>query len=425
MTVILKNARVIDPEAGVEFPGAVVISGGQIAQILSAGKRLPQGETVIDVKGACVAPGIVDIGVKVCEPGERHKESFRTAGEAAAAGGITTIVTRPDTDPAIDTPEVLEFIHRRAVTDSLVKVLPMAALTRGRAGAEMAEIGLLGDAGAVAFSDGDRVISDPRLAARCLNYARGLGALVIGHVQEPSLSRGAAATSGALASAMGLPSVSPMAERIGLERDLALIEMTGARYHVDQVSTAAALAPLARAKAAGLPVTAGASIHHLTLDQSAIAGYRTFFKLKPPLRSASDRDALAAALADGVIDVISSMHTPQDEESKRLPFEEAASGAVALETLLPAALGLVRDGTVTLPGLWRALSLVPARIIGSQAGRMAEGAPGDLVVFDPDAEIIMDRYTLRSKCKNTPFDEARMAGRVLRTYVDGRAVFGD
>ncbi|MEM9851838.1 MAG: dihydroorotase, partial [Pseudomonadota bacterium] len=220
MTVILKNARVIDPEAGVEFPGAVVISGGQIAQILSAGKRLPQGETVIDVKGACVAPGIVDIGVKVCEPGERHKESFRTAGEAAAAGGITTIVTRPDTDPAIDTPEVLEFIHRRAVTDSLVKVLPMAALTRGRAGAEMAEIGLLGDAGAVAFSDGDRVISDPRLAARCLNYARGLGALVIGHVQEPSLSRGAAATSGALASAMGLPSVSPIAERIGLERDL-------------------------------------------------------------------------------------------------------------------------------------------------------------------------------------------------------------
>ena len=271
----------------------------------------------LDCGGRCLAPGIIDIGVKVGEPGERHKESFRTAGAAAAAGGVTTIVTRPDTRPAIDTPETLEFLHRRAVEASPVNVLPMAALTKGREGREMTEIGFLLDAGAVAFTDA-AAIANARVLERCLTYAAGLGALVIGHPQDPALGEGACMTTGQFASQLGLPAVSPVAERIGLERDLALAEATGARYHADQLSTAAALASLARAKAAGLAVTAGASIHHLTLNELDVGDYRTFFKLTPPLRSEDDRMALVAALADGLIDVVGSFHTPQDEEEKRL-----------------------------------------------------------------------------------------------------------
>ncbi|MEM7439204.1 MAG: dihydroorotase [Pseudomonadota bacterium] len=423
MTTILKNARLIDPEAGTAFDGSVVIAGGRIAQIVSAGKRLPESAETIDCQGHVLAPGIVDIGVKVCEPGERHKESFRTAGAAAASGGVTTIVTRPDTEPAIDTPEVLEFVHRRAVSDSVVNVLPMAALTKARQGREMAEIGFLQDAGAVAFTDCDAVVHDPKVFARCLTYASSLGALVIGHVQDPQMSAGAAATGGALAARMGLPAVSPMAERMGLERDLALVEMTQASYHADQVSTAAALPALARAKEAGLKVTAGVSIHHLTLTEQDIEGYRTFFKVKPPLRTETDRRAMVEALASGLIDVVSSMHTPQDEESKRLPFDLAASGAVALETLLPAALSLVHAGDIDLPKLWRAMSLNPARLAGSEAGRLAEGAPADLVLFDPDHTFVMDRYHLVSKTKNTPFDERPMQGAVLRTFVAGQEVY--
>ena len=425
-TLLLNNARLIDPETGTVTLGAVKVSLGKITEILTqpieTTARLPTGN-LIDCAGLCLAPGIIDIGVKVCEPGERHKESFRTAGEAAAAGGVTTMVIRPDTTPAIDSPEVLEFAHRRALKDARVNVLPMAALTKGRQGREMAEIGFLQDAGAVAFSDADSVIRDNKIFARCLTYAKGLDALVIGHVQEPTLSAGAAATSGPFASKLGLPAVSPMAERIQLERDLALIEITGTRYHIDQITTACALPALQRAKAAGLPVTAGASIHHLTLNELDIGGYRTFFKVKPPLRAEADRLAIAEAVASGLIDIISSMHTPQDEESKRLPFEEAASGAVALETLLPAALRLVHAGLIDLPTLWRALSLNPARLLALDAGRLAVGAPADLVLFDPDKPFVLDRFKLKSKSKNTPFDGQRMQGVVLRTFVSGEEVY--
>ncbi|HMR62132.1 amidohydrolase family protein, partial [Amaricoccus sp.] len=345
----------------------------------------------------------------------------RTAGAAAAAGGVTTMVTRPDTLPAIDTPEALEFQQRRAVGTSPVNVLPMAALTKDRDGREMTEIGFLMDAGAVAFTD-TRAVADARVFQRCLAYAAGLGALVVGHPQEPRLSAGACVTTGLYASMLGLPDVPPVAERIGLERDLALAEVTGARYHADQISAAAALPALARAKRAGLRVTAGVSIHHLTLNELDIGDYRTFFKLTPPLRSEDDRVAMVEALAEGLIDVVGSFHTPQDEEEKRLPFEEAASGAVGLETLLPAAMQLHHGGHLTLPALWRALALNPARLLGLDAGRLAPGAPADLVLFDPDTPFVLDRATLRSKSKNTPYDLRRLQGRVLATWVGGREV---
>lgn len=421
MTLYLQNARIIDPEAGTETVGNVILDGGVIAAIGQA--SAPAGAEVIDCDGKCLAPGIVDIGVKVCEPGERHKESFRSAGLAAAAGGVTTMVTRPDTTPAIDTPELLEFVTRRAAEVSPVRIRHMAALTKGREGREMVEVGFMLDAGAVAFTDCDNVVTSTKVASRCFTYARSLGALVIGHPQDPGLSAGAAVTNGKFASLRGLPGVHPMAERMGFDRDMALVEMTGVRYHADQITSARTLPALERAKRNGLDVTAGVSIHHLTLNELDVGDYRTFFKVTPPLRSEDDRLAMVEAVASGLIDIISSMHTPQDEESKRLPFEEAASGAVALETFLPAAMRLYHAGAMDLPTLFRAMSLNPAKRLGLPQGRMAEGAPADLVLFDPDAPFLLDRFTLRSKSKNTPFDGQRMEGRVLATFVGGQQVF--
>ncbi len=413
----LANARLIDPEALTDAPGSLTLDGPLIAAIGGP----PRGE-VIDCRGLCLAPGIVDWGVKVGEPGERHRESFRSAGMAAAAGGVTTIIARPDTTPAIDTPELLEFVTRRA-GEAIVRIRHMAALTKGRDGREMTEIGFLRDAGAVAFTDVFNVAPDTRALARAMTYARGLGALIVGHPQDPGLSAGASATSGKFASLKGIPAVSPMAERIGLERDLALVEMTGARWHVDQVTAAAALPALARARAAGLDVTAGTSIHHLTLNAFDVGDYRTFFKLTPPLRDEDDRLATVQALASGLIDTVGSFHTPADEESKRLPYEEAASGAVGLQTFLPAILRLVHAGMIDMARLWRAVSLNPAHRLGLPQGRLAVGAPADLVLFDPDAPFVLDRFALSSKAKNTPFDGTRMEGRVIRTFVAGREVF--
>ncbi len=420
MTLHFTNARLINPETGTDAPGSLTVLGGRIQA--DNGPR-PGGAMEVDCGRHCLAPGIVDWGVKIGEPGERHKESFRSAGLAAAAGGVTTIIARPDTNPAIDTPEMLEFVTRRAAEASPVRIRHMAALTKGREGHEMTEIGFLLDAGAIAFTDGMRVVADTKAFSRALVYARSLGALVVCHPQEPGLAAGAAATSGKFASLRGLPGVPAMAERIGLDRDLGLVEMTGARYHADQITTARSLPALERARANGLDVTAGVSIHHLTLNELDVGDYRTFFKVTPPLRCEDDRLAMVGALADGLIDVISSFHTPADEESKRLPFEEAASGAVGLQTLLPAALRLYHAGQISLPALFRALSLNPAKRLGLPQGRLAEGAPADLILFDPDAPFVLDRFTLLSKSKNTPFDGARMEGKVLATWVGGTQVF--
>lgn len=418
-TLHFHNARLIDPEAGTDAPGSLTVRGGVI---LARDEKAPKGAAMVDCGGRCLAPGIVDWGVKIGEPGERHRESFGSAGQAAAAGGVTTIIARPDTSPAIDTPETLEFVTRRAA-ESPVRIRHMAALTKGCEGREMTEIGFLRDAGAIAFTDVFRVSTEAKAITRAMAYAKSLGALVVGHPQDPGLSQGAAATSGKFASLRGIPAVSPMAERMGLERDLALVEMTGVRYHADQITTAKSLPALARARAAGLDVTAGTSIHHLTLNEFDVGDYRTFFKVTPPLRSEVDRLAMVAAVAEGTIEVISSMHTPADEESKRLPFEEAAPGAVALETFLPAAMRLYHAGHLDLPALFRAMALNPANRLGLPQGRLALGAPADLILFDPEAPFLLDRFRLRSKSKNTPFDGARMEGKVLATWVAGTQVF--
>ena len=416
MKTLLTNAKIIDPVSETISDGEVMFEDGIIIPKQTADKT-------IDCKGHYISPGLIDIGVKVGEPGERHKESYKSAGAAAAAGGVTTIITRPDTYPAIDTPEVLEFIRRRAQEVCPVNVFHMVALTKERAGREMTEIGFLKDAGAVAFTDFTNVVKNSKILLRALSYAKSLDALVIGHPQDPDLSDATSATSGKFASLRGLPSVTPLAERMTLDRDMALVELTGVRYHFDQITTARSISALKRAKESGHKVTAGTSIHHLTLNEFDIADYRSFFKLNPPLRSENDRVAVIDAVNSGIIDVISSFHTPQDEESKRLPFETAAAGAVGLETLLPASLQLFHNQSVSLEKLIKTMTLNPANLLGLPSGRITSGAPADLIVFDADIPFILDRETLKSKSKNTPFDGQKLQGKVRRTIVAGETIF--
>ena len=416
MKTLLTNAKVIDPVAETISDGEVMFEDGIIIPKEAA-------DETFDCQGQYISPGLIDLGVKVGEPGERHKESYKSAGAAAAAGGVTTIITRPDTNPAIDTPEVLEFIRRRAQEVCPVNVFHMVALTKERAGREMTEIGFLKDAGAVAFTDFTNVVKNSKILMRALSYAKSLDALVIGHPQDPDLSDETSATSGKFASLRGLPSVTPLAERMALDRDMALVELTGVQYHFDQITTARSIPALKRAKKNGHKITAGTSIHHLTLNEFDIADYRSFFKLNPPLRSENDRLAIIDAVNSGVIDVISSFHTPQDEESKRLPFETAAAGAVGLETLLPASLQLFHNKSVSLGKLIKTMTLNPATLLGLPSGKISPGAPADLIIFDADIPFILDRETLKSKSKNTPFDGHKLQGKVRRTIVAGKTIF--
>ena len=416
MKTLLTNAKVIDPLTETISDGEVMFEDGIIIPKETA-------DETIDCQGQYVSPGLIDLGVKVGEPGERHKESYKSAGASAAAGGVTTIVTRPDTIPAIDTPEVLEFIRRRAQEVCPVNVFHMVALTKERAGREMTEIGFLKDAGAIAFTDFNNVVKNSKILSRALSYAKSLDALVIGHPQDPDLSEESSATSGKFASLRGLPSVTPLAERMALDRDMALVELTGVQYHFDQITTARSIPALERAKRNGHKVTAGTSIHHLTLNELDVADYRSFFKLNPPLRSENDRMAIIDALNSGVIDIVSSFHTPQDEESKRLPFETAAAGAVGLETLLPASLQLFHNQSVSLGKLIRTMTLNPAILLNLPSGRITPGAPADLIIFDADIPFILDRETLKSKSKNTPYDGQKLQGKVRRTIVSGKTIF--
>ena len=416
MKTLLTNAKVIDPVTETISDGEVMFEDGVIIPRETA-------DETFDCQGQYICPGLIDLGVKVGEPGERHKESYKSAGAAAAAGGVTTMITRPDTNPAIDTPEVLEFIRRRAQEVCPVNVFHMVALTKERAGREMTEIGFLKDAGAVAFTDFTNVVKNSKILLRALSYAKSLDALVIGHPQDPDLSDDTSATSGKFASLRGLPSVTPLAERMALDRDMALVELTGVQYHFDQITTARSIPALERAKENGHKITAGTSIHHLTLNEFDIADYRSFFKLNPPLRSENDRLAIIDAVNSGVIDVISSFHTPQDEESKRLPFETAAAGAVGLETLLPASLQLFHNQSVSLGKLIKTMTLNPALLLGLPSGRISPGAPADLIIFDADIPFILDRENLKSKSKNTPFDGHKLQGKVRRTIVAGKTIF--
>jgi dihydroorotase len=414
------NARLIDPASGRDEPGGVLVRDGTIADLGGQLRRnAPEATRVIDCKGHVLCPGLIDMQVFTGEPGQEHRETLKTASQAAAAGGVTTIVVMPDTEPVIDQVALVDYIQRRARDNALVRVHVMAAMTKGLKGEEMTEIGLLQRAGAIAFTNGKASVANTRIMRNVLLYARDFGALIVHHTEDPHLSEGAVMNSGEVATRLGLPGVDKAAETIVLERDVRLVQLTGGRYHAAQVSCADSVAVVKAAKALGLPVTCGVSISHLALNENDIGSYRTYFRLRPPLRAEDDRAAMVRALAAGEIDVIVSSHDPQDVDTKRRPFAEASDGAIGLETLLAAALRLYHNGEVGLLPLLRAMTAHPAKLLGLPSGRLEKGAPADLILVDLDQPWVVDKAELRSRSKNSPFDESRMQGRVLLTMVAG------
>jgi dihydroorotase len=416
------NARLVDPVQETETRGGLIAIDGVIAGVGAAVTReqLPAGARIVDCEGDVVSPGLVDMRAFVGEPGAEHRETIASASAAAAAGGVTTLVMRPDTNPAVDDPAVVDFILRRARDDAKIRIHPSAALTKGLKGEEIAEIGLLGEAGAIAFCDGPRSVADGLTMRRAMTYARDFDALVATVCDDRSLSREGVMAEGLRASWLGLPGVPREAETIVLERDLRLVALTGARYHAALVSNCLSLEAMARARQARLPATCGVSINHLTLNELDVGDYRTFLKLNPPLRAEEERLALVEALGAGLIDVVCSDHDPQDVDTKRLPFAEASAGAIGVETMLSASLRLVTGGHVALPRLIGAMTARPAQILRLPVGRLSVGAPADVVRFDPEEPYVLDPASLHSRCRNTPFDAARLEGRVKMTLVAGR-----
>lgn len=418
------NARLVDPASGLDTMGNLLVEDGKIADLgpMLFNDTIPDGVEIVDCRGQMLCPGLIDMRVFTGEPGAEHRETLRTASLAAAAGGVTTLIVMPNTHPVIDDVALVDFIERRARDTGIVNIHPMAALTKGLGGTEMTEIGLLKDAGAVAFTDGDRSVNDAQIMRRALSYAAHFDALIVQHAEVPELSRGVMNES-ELAGRLGLAGIPAAAETIMIERDLRLLELTGGRYHVSQVSCAASVDAIARARRHGLKVTCGVSAAHLTLNENDVQSYRTFFKLSPPLRAEDDRQALVQGLAEGTIDVVVSSHDPQDAEVKRHPFAQAAFGAIGLETLLASCLSLVHNGDLPLNRLLSAMTHVPADLLGLRTGRLASGLPADLLLADIGASWIVKADALHSISKNTTFDDRRLQGRVLRTIVGGRTVY--
>jgi dihydroorotase len=379
---------------------------------------------VVDAGGACLAPGLIDLRANLGEPGAEHRETIASAAQAAAAGGITTICVLPDTDPALDDPALISFIARRGEATGSVTLLPYGAATAGCVGKELAEFGLLREAGAIAFTDGARAVASARSMRLALSYARAFGAFIMQHPEEPSLASGGAATEGELATRLGLPGITPAAEAMMVARDIALARITGGHVHFAHISTAAALDLIRAAKAEGLAVTCDTAPPYFDLNETAIGDYRTYAKLSPPLRTEADRQAVVAALVDGTIDAIASDHQPRDADDKRLPFAQAEAGGAGLATLLGVTLARVHAGDVPMLTALGLLTARPATLLDLPQGRLAKGAPADLVLFHPDRGWKVEAGKLPGKAQNSPFDGRALEGRVLGTWKAGRRVFG-
>ncbi|WP_185985142.1 dihydroorotase [Aureimonas mangrovi] len=424
-SLVIENARILDPSRRLDEIGTILVEDGRIlsagADALNQGR--PEGAEIIDASGLLALPGLVDARVFIGEPGYEHRETIRSAGRAAAAGGVTSILTMPDTNPVIDDVALAEFVMRTARETCPVNVFPSAAMTKGLLGREMTEIGLLSSAGVTAFTEGRHTLSNPALIRRIMTYARDFDALVFHETQDADLTGTGVMNEGLLASWLGLAGVPREAELIPLERDLRLAALTRCRYHAAQLSVAPSAEALRRAKAAGVQASGGVSIHHLSLNENDIGEYRTFFRLAPPLRHENDRQAMIEALADGTIDIIVSSHDPQDADGKRRPFAEAEAGAAGLESLLPAALRLHHSGAVPLMRIAEALTSAPARLLKLDRGTLQPGRPADITLVDLDAPFVFSKPAMRSRSKNTAFENARFQGRVTRTIVAGKTVF--
>lgn len=419
------NARLLDPDSGLDGPGALLTQDGRIADL---GPRLfadgvPGDMTVVDCGGRVLCPGLVDMRVFIGEPGHEHKETLASASEAAAAGGVTSIIMQPDTDPVIDEVALVEYVKRQARDKAKVRIHPMAAITKGLMGESMAELGLLAEADAMAFTDGHNTVADSQVLRRALSYASAFGLLICQMPRDMALAAHGVMNEGEVSMRLGLPGIPALAEVMGLERDLRLVELTGGRYHAATLSTAASVEAMRKARRRGLPVSAAVAVHNFALNESSVGEYRTFAKTTPPLRVEDDRAAIAQGLAEGVIEVICSSHDPQDPESKRLPFEQAATGVIGLETMLPLALELHHNGLMPLLDVIGCMTAKPAALLGLHGGKLRPGAPADLLVFDADEPWRIDDDSLRSKSRNSPYEGRPVQGRAWRTVVGGRTVF--
>ncbi|TCR92812.1 dihydroorotase [Rhizobium sp. BK376] len=423
-SIVLKNARIIDPSRNLDEVGTIVVKDGVI---VAAGKDaqnqgVPEGAAVRDCNGLVAVPGLVDARVHIGEPGGEYRETIASASKAAAAGGVTSVIMMPDTDPVIDDIALVEFVRKTARDQAVINVYPAAAITKGLAGEEMTEIGLLREAGAVVFTDGHHTIHDTQVLRRVMTYAREFGAVISCATRDKYLASNGVMHEGLLASWLGLSGIPKESELIPLERDLRIAALTRSHYHAAMISVPESADAIRLARQRGTKVTCGISINNLALNENDIGEYRTFFKLYPPLRSEDDRVAMVDALADGTIDIIVSSHDPQDVDTKRLPFAEAEDGAVGLETMLAAALRLHHSGQVGLMRLIDAMSTRPAQIFGLQAGTLKPGAKADIALIDLDEPWLVAKDMLLSRSKNTPFEDARFTGRAVATYVAGSLV---
>jgi dihydroorotase len=420
---LIENARIVDPASGTDHLGAVLIEDGIIAEVaIGTPIGVPDNAEVINAKGLVLAPGLIDMRVFTGEPGKEYRETLQSAGEAAAAGGVTSFVMMPDTTPVVDDGALVDFLIRRAKATAKVNVLPAGAITKGLAGTEMTEYGLLKEAGAVCLTDGRHSIQSPSMLRTAMSYAANYDLTFMHHVSDTDLAGVGVMNEGLFATILGLKGIPREAETIPLSRDLQLAALTGVKYHVAQISCAASVDLVSAAKKNNRSVTAGVSINNLALNENDIGRYRTFFKLSTPLRSEDDRQAIIEGLRNGTIDTIHSDHDPQDSEVKRQPFAEASDGAIGLETLLAASLRLVHSGDVDLLTVLRAMTSRPANILGLPSGRIAKGAPADLILFDLDYPWQVSETDIRSKSRNTSFEGARLAGKVMRTIVAGETV---
>ncbi|WP_193336010.1 dihydroorotase [Devosia beringensis] len=422
--LLIENARILDPASGTDAVGAVLVENGLIAEI-AIGRPIgvPDGAEVINAHGLMLSPGLIDMRVFTGEPGKEYRETLASAGEAAAAGGVTSFVMMPDTTPVVDDGALVDFLIRRAKATSKVNVLPAGAITKGLNGTEMTEYGLLQEAGAVCLTDGRHSIQCTSMLRTAMSYAANFGLTFVHHVSDTDLTGPGVMNEGLFATILGLKGIPREAETIPLARDLQLAALTGVKYHAAQISCAASVELVAAAKKRNKSVTAGVSINNLALNENDIGRYRTFFKLSTPLRSEDDRQAIIEGLRSGAVDTIHSDHDPQDTEVKRQPFAEASDGAIGLETLLAAALRLVHSGDVEILTVLRAMTSRPAEILGLSSGRIAVGAPADLILVDLDYPWQVDETALRSRSRNTSFEGARLAGKVMRTIVGGETVY--
>ena len=419
------NANIIDPHNSINETGGLIIS--EDGKIEAIGKKvntnnLPNREKPIDLKGNYIFPGLVDMRVFVGEPGYEYKENFRTLSNAALAGGVTSVVTMPNTDPIIDNVSIVDFLKRRGRDKSKINIFPCASLTKNIEGTNMTEFGLLQKKGIVAFTDGVKTIQNPRLMSRIMNSAKDLGCLIMQHAEDFELAKNGMINSGIIASKLGLSGIPEIAERILIERDLTLLERVKCRYHISQLSSQKSIEAIKQRKDI-VKFTSGVSINNLSLNENDIGDFKTFLKLSPPLRREEDRVALVQALKDELIDVIVSDHKPEDEESKRLTFSQAATGASGIETLLSLSLELYHNGSLKLDTIIKALTSNPAKILKINKGNLSIGNDADLCIVDINKPWIVKKEKLVSKSKNTSIEDKKLQGKVINTFVKGKELF--